>query len=259
MYNIYLELEKINEKYNLTGFKQEDGYLFYGDIKLNHKYNGIILKNSLYISMFVPFTFPNELPIVKDITKKINSNFHKNSDDILCLACDVEIFYELKKNLDVSICDFIEKFLIPYLYSYTYYEKYKRVPYGDRKHGSAGILEFYKDYFDLFDDKKALSLLKYMSLNKYRGHDLCPCNSGYKIRKCHGMKILRLLEIVGKDKVSKDWWGIKKEFRLIQRIQYKKMQQEKKFKYYMSSQKNPFDVTIPKFYKKYIEYKKMTK
>ena len=149
MYNIYLEIEKIKEKYNLTGFKQKNGYIFYGELILNHTYENITLKNSLYISMFVPFTFPTDLPIVRDITKKIESEFHKNKNDILCLACDAEIHYELKRNNSVTICDFIEKFLIPYLYSYTYYKKYNKIPYGQRSHGFQGVIEFYMDYFEM--------------------------------------------------------------------------------------------------------------
>lgn len=255
MYNIYSELEIIKDKYNLTGFKQQKGYIFYGNLQLNHTYNNISLINNLYISMFVPYTFPNELPIVKDITKKIDNNFHKNNDEILCLACNIEIYYELKKNSDTTICDFIEKFLIPYLYSYTYYKKYNKVPYGDRKHGSKGIIEFYIDYFNLNNDKEALNLLEYIALKKYRGHNLCPCGSKEKIRKCHGQKLRELLQIVGKDNIYNDWLNIKNEIKSIEFIQYKKKQQKKKLRYYLFPTKNKYDKYMPKYHKNILNIK----
>ena len=51
MYNISREVLVLSQNYGLVGFKQNDGYIFYGNLKLNHQYNGIILKNDLYISI----------------------------------------------------------------------------------------------------------------------------------------------------------------------------------------------------------------
>ena len=55
---------------------------------------------------------------------------------------------DLKSIDGVTISDFIERYLLPYLYSYTYYKKYGKVPFGEREHGSFGIISFYKEYFE---------------------------------------------------------------------------------------------------------------
>lgn len=262
MYNITSELQKINQNYDLTGFKQQDGYMFYGNIKLNHKYNNIILKNELYISMFVPSSFPEKLPIVKDIMKKIDGSFHKNENDILCLACDTEMYFDLKRKVNVTISDFIERFLIPYLYSYTYYKKYGKVPFGDRDHGVFGVIDFYKEYFNLKDRSIALHFLEYMALRKYRGHNLCLCGSGKKVRNCHGSAIITLMETVGIDNLLKDYNMYldflklyAKQEKSKKKLEYKKMQQQKRLNYYLFPPKSPFEISIPKFYQKYLSRK----
>ena len=53
-----------------------------------------------------------------------------------------------------------------------------------------GIIEFYEKYFNLENEKNSLDIIKYILLKKYRGHDLCPCGSNQKIRKCHKNVIL---------------------------------------------------------------------
>lgn len=259
MYNISSELTMLNQKYALVGFKQKDGYVFYGDLKLNHKYNGIVLQNDLYISMFVPFLYPNELPIVKDITKKIDCTFHKNKNDILCLACDAEMFLDLKTRKNVTISDFIERYLLPYLYSYTYYKKCGEVPFGDREHGAAGIIDFYKSYFNLANRSTTLQFLEYISLKKYRGHNLCPCGSGKKMRSCHGINIINLIKKIGINNVYNDYNMCLEEINYTKQLdkkekmlEYRRKQQKKKLEYYLFPSKNPFEVSIPKFYERYI-------
>jgi len=260
MYNISSELLVINEKYGLVGFKQHEGYIFYGNLCLNHKYNDIILNNELYISMFVPFTFPNELPIVKDIEKKIDNKFHKNANDVLCLACDTEIILDLKSRENATICDFIERYLLPYLYSYTYFKKYGKTPFGDRSHGSEGIIEFYKDYFKLEDIDIAFLFLEYMSLKKYRGHNLCLCGSGKKLRNCHGIKAIDLMKKVRIGNISNDYNKCVEEINYYKKLknkkrmlEYKRMQQKKRLQYYLFPPKSPFEISIPKFYETFIK------
>ena len=63
----------------------------------------------------------------------------------------------------------------------------------------------YKDYFKLEDIEIAFHFLEYMSLNKYRGHNLCLCGSGKKLRNCHGIKVITLIEKVGISNISNDY------------------------------------------------------
>ncbi len=254
MYNIESQLLEIRKNYNLVEFKQDNGYIFYGEMQLNHKSNEIPLRDKFYISMRVTYNYPNDLPIVQDIDKKIEAGFHKNEDDILCLACDTEIYIELKKRENVTISDFIELFLIPYFYSYTYYKKYGEVPFGQRGHGHKGILEFYRERLNI-SDKEIIFLLEYLGKGKYKGHHYCYCNSGKITRKCHIKEINFLLNDIGRNRIFNDFAsivvGMKVEYDAEVKTkqnnrfqQIKKKRQERKMNYYLNPLKDKFS---PKF------------
>ena len=82
-----------------------------------------------------------------------------------------------------------------YLYSATYYREYGVVPeYGERPHGDAGIIETYKERYQVSDEETLFSLLSYSAgMICYRGHLPCPCGSGKRMRNCHGQIILSAL------------------------------------------------------------------
>jgi hypothetical protein len=66
------------------------------------------------------------------------------------------------------------------------------MPFGDLSHGVLGIIEYYTDLFGTADNVVALSLLKILAEDNYRGHHKCPCGSGRMLRKCHGPILLEL-------------------------------------------------------------------
>lgn len=248
MYNIESEIQEINEKHNLVGFKQKDGYTFYGNIELNHTYKKITLTGDFYISLFIPFNYPKELPIVKDVEKIIDNDFHKNSDDVLCLACDTEIYVELKKYKNAKISDFIDFYIIPYLYSYTYYKKFNKVPYGQREHGYKGVLQFYRETL-LISDERIISFLNYINKGKYKGHHDCYCGSGKRMRNCHPKEIKFLLNDIGRERINSDFELILNEkcyeYEEAKKLEQKKIferrkkiKQERKFNYYFNKPKN---------------------
>ena len=42
------------------------------------------------------------------------------------------------------------------------------------------------EIFKAKTSKEAFAILGYIVNHKYRGHDLCPCGCGEKLRNCHG-------------------------------------------------------------------------
>lgn len=53
-----------------------------------------------------------------------------------------------------------------------------------------GDLEYLKDLFCVDNWKQVYDLMMFIIQSTYRGHLLCPCRSGKRIRNCHG-NILR--------------------------------------------------------------------
>lgn len=159
------------------------------DFDITHCDTRII--DSYEIEIIISDFYPIKIPVVKEVGRRILSKFeHIYSDRSLCLATEANIHIELNPNYD--LLDFIDKFVIPYFFSYSYFEKYKVVPFGERSHGVDGIIEFYKDCFNVESYRAVLQLLEYTCNKRYRGHDLCPCGSGKRIRNCHKNSVLSL-------------------------------------------------------------------
>ena len=85
--------------------------------------------------------------------------------------------------------DFVE----PYYFSYEYFMKYGEFPFGERPHGTLGIVQTYREVFKESDDALILKFIKYIATNNYRGHLPCPCGSGKRTRNCHGKMLLQIL------------------------------------------------------------------
>lgn len=138
------------------------------------------------IQIIIPKDFPKKLPIVRELGRRIPLKYgHIYQDSSLCLTTDEEI--RLKLGFDINLCRWIDEFVIPYFYGYSYYEKYGIMPFGERSHGFQGVIEFYKELFNVETKEQVISFLKYITLYKnykYRGHHLCACGSNKKIRNC---------------------------------------------------------------------------
>lgn len=135
---------------------------------------------------------------LKTVAKKLKKgtiDMHQYpQDDGLCIAAPMVLDRTFIKGF--SLKNYIEDFLIPYLFAQTHYAKTEEWLWGDLGHGIWGLLEWLgrKSKPD-----KADIILTYLNLTKYgkieqiktilgsrcRNHKPCPCGSGKKTRKCH--------------------------------------------------------------------------
>lgn len=200
MNDLLIQIKTAEDKYGLFAFKLEDSYLLIGKLNFSASLNEMTLTGSYDLNIEVPFQFPNVFPIVKEIGNKISRDFHIKNDDSLCLGTDADIQYNCRKHFKVvTICNFIDGFVIPYLYSYEYFLKYGFVPQGERSH-SGGIWEFYVDVLGC-DVLKVNKILKYIVNGNINVHHDCPCGSGKKIFKCHKKGIKELIKYVDIEKI----------------------------------------------------------
>lgn len=77
-----------------------------------------------------------------------------------------------------------------------YYNKYGRVPYGERLHGTKGIIQFYIEFLNVDSIKKIYDILNAIEIGNLNDYCKCPCGSFKKIRKCH-LNQINLLKKVG--------------------------------------------------------------
>lgn len=177
-----LEIEILNSQVNILG-----------DLDFTATFKGETITDNYEILIEIPSKYPEELPKVKETSRKIRGGFHINPGDYLCLEVDTKIKMMFNKN--PYLLYYIETFVVNYLYSYSYFKKYKKLPFGERAHGVDGIIGFYKEVLDIDSANQVMDFLKYLKDKSYRGHHLCPCGSEEKIRNCHGKKIKELNEM----------------------------------------------------------------
>ena len=88
-----------------------------------------------------------------------------------------------------TVGGFIDNLLVPFLYRFSYIQKYNEEPFPDRAHGLKGIIDFYIQEFNCNNFDAVINFLIVLSKKKIRGHHRCPCGSGKLIRNCHKKKI----------------------------------------------------------------------
>lgn len=82
-----------------------------------------------------------------------------------------------------------------YFVSQTYYEVRGEWPFGERSHGRLGIIEAYGDILGIYPNEGTITdYLHLLSRQKIKGHALCPCGSGRRLRLCHNEDLQRLSE-----------------------------------------------------------------
>ena len=136
------------------------------------------------VEMFIPHEFPDAHPVVWEAGCRITQDFtHVNIDRSFCLAVPLDISEVLSD--DPSLLGFVDKLLVPYLYSYCHWEKFKEMPFGERSHGAKGYLEYYLDLFGSKDKFSVLRGVAALLTNGYSPHEKCACGSGKKTLRCH--------------------------------------------------------------------------
>ena len=177
-----------------------------GPILVNRSSKGFQVCKEYSVKIVIPLE-SEELPYVLDAGNHIDSNYpHRYLSGKLCLETDA--------NIKIRFIDgfFLEAWMIeyvePYYFSYEFFQRYGEFPFGERGHDWEGIIQTYSDYFNEPDVVKTIKLMAFISGQKYRGHVLCPCGSGQKLRACHGPFIMkffadnRLKAIVRRDYLS---------------------------------------------------------
>jgi len=243
MNDLYFQLQELKDKYDLNYIISKESIIIFGNLKINHEYNKKTLTGDFYTYIIVNYDFPNSLPIVTD-PKNIIVDFHKNPNGELCLGCNAEILSKIRYNYKnkITICDFIEKFIAPFYYSYLFYKKYGETPYGERSHGIFGIIEYYNEVFQTKHIKNTLDILEYISTQKYKGHHLCPCGSGKMIRKCHKDIMILLINNVGIKEITRDYLNIYRKIQCLKKIKsytkLKKIKEKQKISFYLLKKEN---------------------
>lgn len=176
----------------------EQGIAIGGTYNLDASYQSIRLTDDFEIRIEIPIDYPNSVPILYELSNKVPPQFeHKYKDNSCCIGVDIEIYQKFIQN--PTLLFFVNEFVVSFLYSVAWHQRFSNLPYGERPHGVAGIIEYYKEFWKTDDEKKAARLLHIALAGNYRGHAVCPCGSGMKARKCHGEQFKKIITFPKKE------------------------------------------------------------
>ena len=183
------QVASLLERYpNLRIIRQYDSQIdIKGKILINRNCEKISVYKEYGIEISVPLN-SDKLPTVRETEHYIRNYPHIYSNRTLCLATDTDLYLHFREGFDLGA--WMEEYVELYFVSYEYYKRYGVFPFGERSHGSKGMLEFYCDYFKIPGSKQAKEFISYIVTTEYKGHHPCPCGSGKKLRNCHKDSIL---------------------------------------------------------------------
>ena len=84
------------------------------------------IEDSYRVELRIPPSFPSAVPIVFETGGRVPKTYHKLTDGSLCLAAQTELRLGLGPSTTVN--QFIERFVVPYLFGYSHFEKYGVAP-----------------------------------------------------------------------------------------------------------------------------------
>jgi len=169
----------------------EGRFLVYGSDGPIDSSNGVF--DSYEIRAEVTELFPAQVPVVFEIGGRIPKIVDRHifpKDGDCCLGVWIEW---LMKAPNHRFATFLNGPMHDYFVSQTYYETHGVWPFGERSHGKLGILEAYAELLGIASDERIITdYLHLLSRQTIKGHAICPCGSGRRLRQCHSDDLQRL-------------------------------------------------------------------
>lgn len=154
------------------------------------------------IELRIPETYPGDLPKAVETGGEISSNYPHLMDGFLCLETPIGELEQFHKQ--PVLLGYINRLVIPYLYSYCYWEKFGRCPFGERAHYEKGIVQYYTEKLQLKQEDSVSAIVRYLHDRGYNRNDLCPCGSGKIIRDCHKKELQHLRQISTREALERE-------------------------------------------------------
>ncbi len=163
------------------------------------------------IALGLPENYPKFFPMLFCNDPKLpidNLDRHIQKGGRACL----EVGPEIKRRWPPgsNLIDFLKNLVEPFLAWQVHYDIFGKPPeWGERAHGKDGILQYYAELLGIAVDSNTLGFMKLISRkNRPKGHEICPCGSGKKLRHCHGGLIYEKHKLVDPRSVAQDVFTI---------------------------------------------------
>ena len=163
---------------------------------------GVVIRHYL-LGLVFPKNYPEWIPTVFILDPHVkpipDRHIFGNRSACLCLP------HEVPQHLPdgIRLAKFMDRLLTPWLIGQASYDKHGKWPFEARSHNREGILEGFSDLLEIKDLTVVECFTRLLvRKNPAKGHELCPCGSGKKLRDCHTALYYRCREALP-DKVMK--------------------------------------------------------
>lgn len=165
------------------------------------------IEDSYTVLIDIPEDFPRHLPNIREVDGRIPKKFHTDPDGTLCLGSPTRLRLALGEA--PTLLRYIRKCVIPYLYSFSYFQRHGVLPFGQLDHGSNGIRQDYASLFGVASENAAQEMVRLASLRKRKANKLpCPCGSLLRVGRCHHRRINRLRTQLGRSWFSGEFQSL---------------------------------------------------
>jgi len=169
-----------------------------GYFPVHDKEGSEIDRYKLYIKF--PRNYPEKIPVVFIADERIapvvqRHVFPKSKTACLCLPHEVPLYLS-----EVTFSYFWEKLLKFWLVGQAGYDHTGQWPFPERKHDASAIYEGFSELLGI-SDLNAVQRFTVLLLRKNpaKGHELCPCGSGRKLKNCHQEEYNKVRELLSSD------------------------------------------------------------
>ena len=171
------------------------------------------------IEIELPTNYPQHIPIVRETGRRLpkisDRHFSKTGTQTEETAC---LFLPEERSkywpMGSTIIDFIDGPVKDFFLWQTDYDLNDgKSRFGARQHADKGIIEFYKEEIGSEDKTVIKTLLEYLTKKEIKGHWLCYCGSGKKIRDCHINKLKELGSKISCDDAMKSFEVMEKYYK----------------------------------------------
>lgn len=160
------------------------GFQIIGQLPFKAKYcDHPLITDSFDIEMNISPDYPLVLPVIKERERRTEGYPHVDKDLIFCLGAPLAI--RKKFSDSPTLLGYLTQQVIPFLYSFRFWQEYGYYPFGDLPHGGEGILQYFREHFNVNSDLAVLELLSINIVKQSRSRNPCPCGSGKRLNKCH--------------------------------------------------------------------------
>jgi hypothetical protein len=161
------------------------------------------------IALVTPPDYPDRPPMMFGDDPKLpmcEIDRHILPNCCVCLRVKAEIKMRWKRGS--NLVDFLANLVEPFLVWQAYYDDHGEAPpWGARPHGKPGIFQFYEELWEnpLPEDLDVEGFIALLARKeKPKGHEICPCGSGKKLRICHPSLVADIWEQLEQIDVQSD-------------------------------------------------------